>query len=1068
MAPSAAGLPKVTPVPVPKPGAMSSIPQPQAGSGPATQPAANKGAEPATSTSATFGVLAPSETTLQDAASGPHRDGRIRNPVPSKLKGKTDGSKGNFSVMHLDVAGRTEATERDALAKRTSESTEAAAKRAFESGYVSLRRSRFVQVQDESAPASALANPYALPPAPAPAAPNLAGRRTPLSAEETKSEQARLLTLLRSLHPVLVVDQICKALAFFGGIPGAPPPSDGVFPQSAEANGSGSLFVGWISEIFPKLGGNAERLPSNPASQLDGAEPVKRRRGRPKGSKATKARKDKGMKKGPLKTAAGATQPQPQPQPQPTPASAPAAADESWVDVEEGVLGVSDDVDANVMLLAQATSPRPVSPAPQTEVPQPAPAGMASSARNALPPDAAGNDVSPELTANAKKRGRPKGSKNRAKDTVELEPLVPAPPEMQASQTFNGPAVSESPHVSALHAGTASSSFTPVNTVAATSTRKKAGRAAAGSAHQATTAQLATSGVAGTVASGFNDAGISFQTQPIVGNNTQPTQQLHQAGQPVPHSQVTNPTTGTTMNAGLKASGAAGQKRKRKTAKASEALPIANPTQANGLDPSPSQGTTQLPSATNVVNTQPQASPTVVGAPPAKRQRKAKEPKAPTAKQKAQAQTSANVATGTSAPVAANILSPTTAPNPAPMPVPQAPMVQAPAALRGPEPVQGQSSAPEPTMPSIHSPEHNHFEVQSPTMENYEAQLQAQLEQQNEPEPPPPTHSQMGSGRLANAHLQPQQTSQLSQQQHQQPQMPAAQMRSPNPASAQVMKQQSASPMISQHQVRTTQAPYSQYRTTNTQYGQQHQQNYGSPQQKPLQQSQFTAQQQAVQVAAQAAQVQAQAQQYSTNNQRSFSTTQQYSNAQQLASQQRYQQQLATTSAGTSSYAAQHSPQYGASTTNTFTSTANDYRTAPTTLTTPSYATTQRSQSAAPVTASAYRTTAASNGLAAHHSPSFSNASQQRSASASHTTSQAMQGMGSFSGSTTTDWGLFDTSGMDSSGNQGALGMNNAGYGVGQTNARAQSNAGTGFSTGGLPNFDTSGLGGNERYLQRR
>ena len=126
-----------------------------------------------------------SDPNLQDALNGAHRDGRIRNPVPSKLKGKTDGSKGNFGVMQIEVAGRTEATDRDAEAKRTSESTELAAKRAFENGYVSLRRSRFVHLPDEM-----IAKPFIPTSAPS-LAPVPAQRRAPLGPDETKSEQAR-------------------------------------------------------------------------------------------------------------------------------------------------------------------------------------------------------------------------------------------------------------------------------------------------------------------------------------------------------------------------------------------------------------------------------------------------------------------------------------------------------------------------------------------------------------------------------------------------------------------------------------------------------------------------------------------------------------------------------------------------------------------------------------------------------------------------------------------------------------------------------------------------------------
>lgn len=84
-------------------------------------------------------------------------------------------------------------------------------------------------------------------------------KTTPLSPSEVKEEQARLVALLQSIDPATVVDQICKALAFFG----TPSSStlDG-FPDSAEANGTGTLFVGWIAEIFPDL--NRDSAPVEP------------------------------------------------------------------------------------------------------------------------------------------------------------------------------------------------------------------------------------------------------------------------------------------------------------------------------------------------------------------------------------------------------------------------------------------------------------------------------------------------------------------------------------------------------------------------------------------------------------------------------------------------------------------------------------------------------------------------------------------------------------------------------------------------------------------------------------
>ncbi len=188
---------------------------------------------------------------VSDGASGQHKDGRVRNPVPRKLKGKTDNKMGNFSVMHIDLNG-TEAKQREGEAKRISENTELAAKKAFENGYVAPPGSkrRFAHLGDHMQPKALTPSgspPPMADPAPAPV------HRLSLTPAETKEEQARLLTLLRSLNPVTVIDQICKALAYFGGIPGAPPPSDGAFPNSAQSNGPGGLFIGWISEIFPKV-----------------------------------------------------------------------------------------------------------------------------------------------------------------------------------------------------------------------------------------------------------------------------------------------------------------------------------------------------------------------------------------------------------------------------------------------------------------------------------------------------------------------------------------------------------------------------------------------------------------------------------------------------------------------------------------------------------------------------------------------------------------------------------------------------------------------------------------------
>ncbi|KAM0245018.1 hypothetical protein ACHAP5_005690 [Fusarium lateritium] len=71
----------------------------------------------------------------------PYHDGRIRNAIPNKLKGKTNRKQGNFGVMQMHVQ-KPEMTERDLAAKRTSEGTAAAAKLAGAQRYVQPRRPR--------------------------------------------------------------------------------------------------------------------------------------------------------------------------------------------------------------------------------------------------------------------------------------------------------------------------------------------------------------------------------------------------------------------------------------------------------------------------------------------------------------------------------------------------------------------------------------------------------------------------------------------------------------------------------------------------------------------------------------------------------------------------------------------------------------------------------------------------------------------------------------------------------------------------------------------------------------
>ncbi|KAI2635117.1 hypothetical protein GGS21DRAFT_94507 [Xylaria nigripes] len=325
------------------------------------------------------------------------RDGRVRNPVPSKLKNVNEQMRGNFGVMHMDVASHRASEGRDAAAKRTSESTALQAKLAQTDGYVShQRRANYPRPPG-------LKQFNALKKSVEPAIDH--GPPRPLTVAETKTEQARLLTLLRSLPHHTVVDQICKGLAFFGGVPDAPPPTDGKFPESAEANGSGSLFVGWIAEIFPDLEHPRPRHVEDPAAQ---ATSQKRPRGRPKGSKATKARSDKGVKKGSQKASKGARD---QTQNQ---------QDDAWVDVEDSVLTLNDNGD--LVEAMDALRDAPTTPSTGLN-------GGGVSGTTPATGSTAGfrsiNDGSVAPGSSAKKRGRPKGSKNRPKDKPSLQSILP-------------------------------------------------------------------------------------------------------------------------------------------------------------------------------------------------------------------------------------------------------------------------------------------------------------------------------------------------------------------------------------------------------------------------------------------------------------------------------------------------------------------------------------------------------------------------------------------------------------------------------------------------------------------
>ncbi|KAM3074124.1 hypothetical protein ACMFMG_003054 [Clarireedia jacksonii] len=210
---------------------------------------------------------------------GPNKDGRVRNPVPSKLKGKTDNKKGNFGVMHMaaspagkkEVPGKDAAAERDAAARRTSENTASRAKAAQTEKFIPPKKRGLDAAKQEVVNR---VSPFG-------SRDDTRQRARPLTPDETKHEQARLLTLLRSINPVTVVDQVCKAVAYFGGIPGAPPPEDGIFPESANTRETGALFIGWLAEIFPDLSRAPPEPPVPKLQEPPSSSKGKRGRGRP-------------------------------------------------------------------------------------------------------------------------------------------------------------------------------------------------------------------------------------------------------------------------------------------------------------------------------------------------------------------------------------------------------------------------------------------------------------------------------------------------------------------------------------------------------------------------------------------------------------------------------------------------------------------------------------------------------------------------------------------------------------------------------------------------------------------
>lgn len=168
------------------------------------------------------------------------QDAHARNGIPSKIQHLAPEQDSNFSVMQIGLP-----LNREEAARLTSERTVAAAKTYDQTGYYStIRKQRLrwaktlAQAQCSSIEDVARTQ-------------NMIRRTTPLSPSETKFEQARLLTLLRSLDPATVVDQICKATSYFGGVQMDAPLDCDSFPPSETGYGSGANFVGWLAEIFP-------------------------------------------------------------------------------------------------------------------------------------------------------------------------------------------------------------------------------------------------------------------------------------------------------------------------------------------------------------------------------------------------------------------------------------------------------------------------------------------------------------------------------------------------------------------------------------------------------------------------------------------------------------------------------------------------------------------------------------------------------------------------------------------------------------------------------------------------
>lgn len=255
-------------------------------------------------------------------------------------------------------------------------------------------------------------------------------RAGPLTPEEAKEEQSRILNLFQTLGPNTISDRVRKAIEFFGRTTDL-----SEFPESEEGNGVGSLFIGWMSEIFPPLDPNQPR----PRGGVVVNGVVRRPRGRPRGSKtknygitALKRAKRQGKV---AKTAVGVNM---------NDGEEHENIDDSWVDVDEGALGPgSMGVEEDNIETLEFNAP--VSSSNQTSGFDPLVEVQAALAEDERPPVAPPAASQPHPTANTmqathappssgRRRGRPKGSKNKPK------PEAPTGPEASAGTNSLQPA----------------------------------------------------------------------------------------------------------------------------------------------------------------------------------------------------------------------------------------------------------------------------------------------------------------------------------------------------------------------------------------------------------------------------------------------------------------------------------------------------------------------------------------------------------------------------------------------------------------------------------------------------